>query len=120
MQDLLHNESSSTIAWIGSLQLALLGLAGLATGQLFDFGYLRSLVIVGHFFIIFGMMMTSLATSFWQILLAQGLVVGLGNCCLFSSAVSLLPTYFSSRRALVMGIAATGASFGRYSFTFRK
>ena len=38
-------------------------------------GYLRVLLIVGSFGIVFGHMMLSLCTTYWQALLAQGIVL---------------------------------------------
>ena len=85
---------------------------GVFTGPLFDLGYLRSLLFGGAFALVFGMMMTSLSTQYWQLLLAQGLVVGLGCGLHFVPAIALLPSYFSSRRALAQGIGASGSSLG--------
>ncbi len=62
--------------------------------------------------VVFGYMMTSLASQYYQIMLAQGLCVGIGTGCLFVPSVALLPQYFKKKRALANGIAATGASIG--------
>lgn len=85
---------------------------GILAGPLYDHGYLRSLICVGSFLIVFGMMMTSLSSTYWQFILAQGLVVGVGNGCLFVPSIAVLPTYFTKRRALVTGIAITGGNLG--------
>ena len=58
-------------------------------------------------------MMTSIATSYWRILLAQGVFVGLGNGRLFVPSVSVLPAYFPKNRALALGVAASGSGFGK-------
>jgi len=68
--------------------------------------------------IVFGVMMTSIATEYWQIMLAQGFCVGIGAGCVFVPGVSILPTYFSTRKALATGIATSGSSLGAYSFLF--
>jgi hypothetical protein len=65
--DLLSHESPSTISWVGSIQATLIPLVGIATGPLVDVGYLRPLILVGSFLTVFGMMMTSLATSYYQV-----------------------------------------------------
>ena len=111
-QDLLRTESSSRIAWIGSIQAFLFIFGGVLAGPLYDYGYLRTLLCVGSFLIVFGMMMTSLCLKYWQFVLAQGLIVGLGNGCLFVPSVAVLPTYFLRWRALVTGIAITGGNIG--------
>lgn len=64
---LLPDETPSTISWVGSIQGTLIPMVGLATGPLVDVGYLRPLIISGSFLTVFGMMMTSLATSYYQV-----------------------------------------------------
>ena len=56
--------------------------------------------------------MTSLCSHYWQFVIAQGLVVGLGCGLHFVPAIAVLPTYFSSKRALTLGIGASGSSLG--------
>lgn len=62
--------------------------------------------------IVFGMMMTSLCSQYWQAILAQGLTVGFGCACFFVPSVAIIPLYFDKRRALAMGVAAAGSSLG--------
>ncbi|KAK8106852.1 uncharacterized protein PG998_008865 [Apiospora kogelbergensis] len=76
---LLTDRSPSSIAWIGSIQAFLLLLVGALTGPLYDYGYFRHLVVAGSFLMVFGMMMVSLCTQYWQLVLAQGILVGLGG-----------------------------------------
>jgi MFS family permease len=108
----LFTASSTEISWIGSIQAFLLQLTGLIAGPLYDRGYLRHLLITGSFLIVFGHMMLSLCTQYWQALLAQGFCVGIGAGLLFVPTVSLLPTWFSTRMGLAIGIASSGSSFG--------
>ena len=61
---------------------------------------------------VFGMMMTSLCLLYWQVILAQGLVIGLGCACFFVPSVAIIPLYFDKRKALGMGVAAAGSSIG--------
>ncbi|KAJ5106276.1 hypothetical protein N7456_002951 [Penicillium angulare] len=110
--NLLSGTSSSTIAWIGSLQSFLLMLIGVVTGPLFDAGYFREMIIFANFMLPFGLMMTSLATEYWQLILAQGICVGLGAGCLFVPSVAILPQYFREKRGFANGLAASGSSIG--------
>jgi MFS family permease len=107
---LLFQRSSSDISWIGSLQAFLLLIIGVITGPLYDAGYFRPLVFTGSFLVVFGMMMTSLCTEYWQVILAQGLCVGIGSGCLFIPSVAIVSTYFSTKKSLATGIAASGSS----------
>ena len=85
---------------------------GVLSGPLFDSGFLRQLVAGGSFAVVFGLMMTSLCIEYWQVLLAQGLVVGFGCGCLFVPSIAIIPSYFSTRKALAQGLAASGSSLG--------
>ncbi|KAJ0413435.1 major facilitator superfamily domain-containing protein [Aspergillus carlsbadensis] len=111
-QTILSDMSSSTIAWVGSLQSFLLMLFGVVTGPLFDAGYFRALLGFGTFMLPFGLMMTSISSRFWHFILAQGICIGLACGCLFVPAIAILPQYFRQRRGLANGIAATGSSIG--------
>jgi len=108
----LFRASSSDISWIGSIQCFLLQITGLVAGPIYDRGYLRLLLITGSFMVVFGHMMLSLCTEYWQVLLSQAFCVGIGSGLLFTPTVSLLPTYFSTHMGLAVGIASSGSSLG--------
>ncbi|EAW08219.1 MCT family MFS transporter [Aspergillus clavatus NRRL 1] len=111
-QTLLSDVSSSTIAWIGSLQSFLLMLFGVVTGPLFDAGYFRALVIFGTIVLPFGLMMASISSQYWHLILSQGICIGLAAGCLFVPSVAILPQYFKRKRGLANGLAASGSSIG--------
>lgn len=81
--DLLKSSNASDISWIGTVQAFLLVALSVIVGPIFDRGYSRTLIIVGTFFTVFGTMMQSLGTTYYQIFLAQGLTVGLGTGFIF-------------------------------------
>ena len=66
--------------------------------------------------------MVSICDQYWQVMLAQGVVAGFGSCFLFIPATAIIPQYFTRRRALANGIAASGASLGGviYPIAFRQ
>ena len=66
----LFDASSSSRSWIGSIQCFLIQVTGLVAGPIYDRGYLRLLLMTGSFMIVFGYMMLSLCTEYWQALLA--------------------------------------------------
>jgi MFS family permease len=85
---------------------------GAIAGPFYDRGHFRWLLVIGTFLVVFGHMMLSLCTEYWQCLLAQGFVIGIGSGCLFVPAVAIMPTYFSTKIGLALGIAASGSSTG--------
>lgn len=87
-------------------------LVGALTGPIYDAGYFRTLLVVGSFLVVFGQMMLSLCHEYYQVILAQAICIGLGCGCLFVPSVAILSTYFSTRIATAMGLAAAGSSLG--------
>jgi MFS family permease len=110
------NREPSVISWIGSMQVFLLFFIGTFTGRLTDAGYFRPVIIAGAVTVVFGLFMASLSTQYWQLFLAQGVCVGIGNGFLFCPAVSLLSTYFSKKRGLALAIGASGTGTGAMVF----
>ncbi|MCJ1458806.1 hypothetical protein MMC28_009180 [Mycoblastus sanguinarius] len=108
----LFMRPSSDISWIGSIQSFMVLLVGIFAGPIYDRGYLRTLLLVGSFGVVFGHMMLSICTNYWEVLLTQGFCVGIGAGCLFVPCVSVLPTYFSTRIGLAVGLAVSGSSLG--------
>ncbi|KAK5064722.1 hypothetical protein LTR84_000556 [Exophiala bonariae] len=109
---LLHNHNASEISWIGTFQAFLLVSFSLVAGPIFDRGYFRILLAVGTFLTVFGIMMNSISDNYWQVFLSQGLCIGLGTGCLFLPSVAIVATYFTTKRALAIGIVASGGSIG--------
>ncbi|OKL62002.1 hypothetical protein UA08_02913 [Talaromyces atroroseus] len=110
--DFLSSSTSSAIAWIGSIQAFLLLFVGACTGPLFDKGYAIELTIGGSLFLVFGQMMLSLCKEYWQVLLAQGICIGIGCGLVCVPSTAILTQYFSTKIATAVGITAAGSSFG--------
>ena len=108
----LLSETPSTISWIGTIQGFILALAGSITGPIYDRGYFRHLIFTGTFLVTLGTMMTSLCSSYYQLVLAQGICVGLGAACFWVPSAAILATYFDSKRNLMMAIAVAGSAIG--------
>ncbi|XXG98989.1 hypothetical protein Hte_005322 [Hypoxylon texense] len=109
---LFEGQTSSNISWIGSIQAFLIFAVGALVGPFYDRGYLRLILLAGSFLVVWGHMMLSLCTEYWQVLLAQGFAVGIGGGCLFVPSLAVMQPYFSSNLGLALGIAATGSSVG--------
>lgn len=61
-------------------------------------------------------MMVSLATRYYQFILAQGVLFGLACGMIFTPVVSTVGQYFTTKRAFAMGVVASGASVGGIVF----
>ncbi|KAK6716586.1 hypothetical protein SNK04_007538 [Fusarium graminearum] len=106
----------STVSWIGSLQVCLIFFIGTFSGRAFDAGYYRTALVAGLFLQILGIFMTSIATAYWQVLLAQGICQGLGNGILFAPTIANMSTYFTRKKTIAISAAACGAATGGMVF----
>ena len=74
--------------------------------------YLQVMVYTGSMGIVFCMMMISLCHSFWQFLLAQGVLLGVSTALATWPMVALVGQYFKRSRAAATGIVIAGSSLG--------
>ncbi|KAF2773834.1 MFS general substrate transporter [Teratosphaeria nubilosa] len=109
---LIPDQSSSNISWIGSIQAFLLCCCTIFAGPMYDRGHARVMVWIGSFMVVFGLMMVSRCDNYWQLMLAQGICMGIGSGGLFITSVAIIPSYFTTKRAFAMGITASGSSIG--------
>lgn len=110
------NLPASQVSWIGSVQVFLVFAFCAPSGRLTDAGYARETAMAGCTLATIGTFLTSLATKYWQILLSQGVCVGLGLGLVFMPALTVAGQYFLKRRALAISIAACGSSVGGLVF----
>ncbi|KAL2840090.1 major facilitator superfamily domain-containing protein [Aspergillus pseudodeflectus] len=109
---LLPDSSLSDIAWIGSVQVWGCFFFGIWSGSLSDkYGPALPLA-VGTFFMVFGNMMASLSTKFYQFLLSQGFCVALGMGLVFTPALAVQSQWFLKHRGLVVGFVMSGQMIG--------
>lgn len=81
-------------------------------GMIFDLYGVQPLLITGTFLHVFGLMMASLCTEYYQFILAQGICSPLGASMIFYPGMSAIPTWFFHKRAFAFGIVAAGSSLG--------
>lgn len=108
--------SPSDISWVGSIQIFLLFFIGTFSGRATDAGYFKLTWTMGAVIELFSIFMTSLCTQYWQFFLAQGIGQGIGCGLMFCPTLALLPTYFTKKRALAIGMAASGSATGGLVF----
>ncbi|CEL55795.1 putative transporter MCH4 OS=Saccharomyces cerevisiae (strain ATCC 204508 / S288c) GN=MCH4 PE=1 SV=1 [Rhizoctonia solani AG-1 IB] len=111
-ETMLPHVSPSKIAWIGSIQYALVFFPGLVTGRMFDLGYFRGPQLAAASLFVAGTFLTAECKEYWQFLLCQGLAVGLASGLLFGTMIPVITHWFKARRGLAIGVAASGSSIG--------
>ncbi|KAL6908311.1 MFS general substrate transporter [Trichoderma evansii] len=104
--------STSTITWIGSVQLFILFLGGAVVGPIFDKYGSRALMFSGTAVCLLSFICSSFATHYYQYLLSQGILLGIGNALLFYPATGAISEWFNHKRGLALGIALSGSSVG--------
>lgn len=111
----LADKSPDTVSWIGSCNAFFQFATAVFAGPLFDrYGewVLRPAAIIA----VFAVMMTSLAKEYYQILLAQGILMGIASGALQFPSMAAVSQYFDKKRAAAMGIAVAGSSIGGVVF----
>ena len=81
-------------------------------GRAVDGGFFTATYRVGSLLVVVGLAVASLGTRYWHILVAQGLLCGLGSGLVFCPSVALCSTYFERHRSLAIGLGASGSSTG--------
>lgn len=110
--DILRDSSSSQIAWIGSVQYALVFLPGQITGRMFDLGYLRIPFLLGTILLVVATFLVAECHTYWQFLVCQGFTVGLACGICFGPTLSVIGHWFKRRRGIALGLTAAGSSIG--------
>ncbi|KAF4595145.1 Tubulin gamma chain [Ophiocordyceps camponoti-floridani] len=104
--------STSTITWIGSVQLCLFFLGGIFIGPVFDRYGGQKLMFIGTTFCVLSFLGASWSTRYWHYLLSQGFLLGTGSALLFYPTTGAISEWFDGKRGLALGIAVSGSSLG--------
>lgn len=121
---LAHYLESSTFKNATQLQYALIG--GLSISQALVIAPIVNLctrylglthtLLIGTVLVFAAELGASYATEIWHLFLSQGVCFGWGLGFLYIPSTSALPQWFSTRRSLAMGIAASGAGLGGLAY----
>ncbi|KAJ2696599.1 hypothetical protein H4218_004511 [Coemansia sp. IMI 209128] len=107
------HEPTSTLAWIGTLQFAVMNLFGIPSGILCERFDSRLVTFVGGLIMGLALIVASFCdTHVWKLLITQGFVFGVGASLVFIPAVSMPAQWFTGNRALAVGIVVAGSGIG--------
>ncbi|KAF7304312.1 MFS domain-containing protein [Mycena chlorophos] len=111
-ETLLASNSSSAIAWIGSIQYALIFLPGLLTGRLFDLGYFKLPYSISSVLLVAFTILIGECKHYWHFLLCQAFGAGLMCGFIFGPTLSVVGHWFRKKRGIAFGFSAIGSSVG--------
>lgn len=117
-QEFLKDTPTSTIAFIGTLQIALVNSLAAVAGSLCDFYGIKWLYMGSGSGIAIGLLVLSFAQPgrFWQVFLVQGLLVGFASAFAAQPALTVVSQHFKRQRALALGLVNAGSSLGGIIF----
>lgn len=67
---------------------------------------------IGVFCLVFALEMASLANQYWQLLLSQGILFGIGSSLVFIPSIGLPSQWFLAKRGIATGISSAGTGVG--------
>ncbi|CAH0057242.1 unnamed protein product [Clonostachys solani] len=108
----LRDYSHSQIGWIFSIYLFLVFSLGIFVGPIFDSYGPRLLVAAGSVVTVASMMLLSLCTEYYQILLTYSVLGGIGGVLLYAPAYGSIAHFFNVKRGFATGIATTAGGIG--------
>ncbi|CZT21690.1 related to monocarboxylate transporter 2 [Ramularia collo-cygni] len=112
----LKGYSSSEVSWITSTEFFFMLSMSPLSGYLFDSYGPRLPIFLGGILHVFGLMMASLSSEYYQFMLSQSICSGIGTSLIFTPAMTAPMTYFKKRRALAGGLTVAGSSLGGVIF----
>ncbi|CAG8906182.1 unnamed protein product [Penicillium egyptiacum] len=119
----LKDFSSSDVSWITSMEFFFMLFTSPVAGKLFDSYGPRVPIAIGSVLHVFGLMMASLSYKYYQFMLSQSVVSGIGSSLIFTPAMTAPlirkpkpQTWFRQKRGLVGGLTVAGSSLGGVTF----
>ncbi|KAH8688010.1 riboflavin transporter MCH5 [Tricladium varicosporioides] len=107
----LQHMSTSAISWIGSLQSFILFSGALFGGPLFD-KYGERVIWLSAPTYLLSVFLTSICKEYYQFMLAQGILGGLGMGFTMSCCFTATSHYFNKNRGAALGMTVAGSSLG--------
>jgi MFS family permease len=105
-----HGQSGT--AWVASIANAVMlggaGITGWMAGRLGP----SPVVAGGAVLVGAGLLLSSLATSLWQVYLAYGVLLGAGTSAAFLPCIGAVGQWFDRNRGLAIGVAVAGSGVG--------
>ncbi|KAJ2827979.1 hypothetical protein IWW50_001618 [Coemansia erecta] len=117
LNNLYPQESAVVISWISTLISFCMFVGGIFTGKLVDMLGFRITCICGATICCASLILASFTHRVWQLVLTQGIMLGLGASLIFSPSISVVAQWHTKHRILATGIAVSGGGIGGMVFS---
>ncbi|KAF5677190.1 monocarboxylate transporter [Fusarium heterosporum] len=108
----LKDYDSSAVSWITSVESFFMVFCSAIFGRIFDMYGPKYLLWFGTVIYVFGLMMVSLSSEYYQFFLSQSIVASIASSAVFNACMSSIITWFYKHRAAAFGIMVSGSSLG--------
>ena len=101
-------------AWVGSLCLGLVFLAGSVAASITEKLNCRLVSIIGTVTVAVGLILTSFAERIVIYYITYSLIVGFGACCIRTPSFLVVAKYFHRQKPFATGMLTAGAGMGMF------
>lgn len=112
----LSGYSTSTVGWIGAVNVSLSLLLGVQVGPLFDRYGPRWMMLSGSIAYVGGLVLLAQCAQYWQFMLCFGLLCGASSALIVTCAIAAIAHWFERKRGEANGFAFVGSSIGGIVF----
>ncbi|EMD65698.1 hypothetical protein COCSADRAFT_86468 [Bipolaris sorokiniana ND90Pr] len=117
-REFLPSSASSSIAFVGTLQMGLTNAMGALSGALCDRFGIKYLLLSSGFGTTVSLLMLSFVEpgQFWLVFLTQGFLMGVSISFGVQPALTVVGQHFKERRGLALGVVSMGSAMGGIGF----
>jgi MFS family permease len=108
----LSSYSSSEVGWISAVNIFLTLFLGVQIGPMFDRWGPRWLLLSGSVAWVASLFIMAQCKTYWQFMLAFGIVAGVANALLTTTGVAVVAHWFEAKRGQANGVVFIGSSLG--------
>ncbi|KAK4649255.1 uncharacterized protein QC761_117300 [Podospora bellae-mahoneyi] len=114
----LVDHDNGTVGGIISLYTILSFTLGIYVGPVFDKHGPRWPIVGGSVCLFAALIVVSISTNYWHLLVAFAVFSGLGSALLFTPSIAAIGHFFNERRGLATGVATTAGSVSAVVFPY--
>lgn len=115
--DILPGITKIDYALVAGLTMCLLLCCSFVVSGLLVIWNVKVVATIGLVLHFVGMLLASFSVNYWQMILTEGILSGLGCGILFAIAVILVPSWFLKRRTIASGLQFAGTGLGGCVFS---